>query len=102
MGAAGVKDDPDVILASGSYDHNIRLWAPHTGVCTRIYNHPDSQVNSMAISPDRRTLAAAGFQHIRMYDLISETMTNPIANYDGVNKNVTAVGYQTDNSWMYR
>ena len=31
-----------------------------SGICLRTIQHPDSQVNKLAISPDKRFLAAAG------------------------------------------
>ena len=45
-------------------------------------------------------LAFAGYQHIRMYDLNSNN-PNPVINYDGISKNVTAVGFHEDGKWMY-
>lgn len=41
-----------------------------------------------------------GFQRVRMYDLAS-TNPNPILNYDGIQKNVTAIGFQQDGKWMF-
>jgi len=32
----------DVILATGGYDHTIRFWSAHNGICQRIVQHPDS------------------------------------------------------------
>lgn len=43
---------------------------------------------------------AAGYQHIRMYDLNSNN-PNPVINYDGVSKNITSVGFHEDGRWMY-
>jgi len=45
-------------------------------------------------------IAAAGYQHIRMFDL---TTNNPncVVNYDGITKNVTSVGFHADGHWMY-
>ncbi|XP_047486512.1 target of rapamycin complex subunit lst8-like isoform X2 [Penaeus chinensis] len=54
----------------------------------------------MEITPDRQLLAAAGYQHIRMYD-INSSAPNPVINYEGVSKNVTAVGFQEDGKWMF-
>ncbi|XP_010226309.1 PREDICTED: target of rapamycin complex subunit LST8, partial [Tinamus guttatus] len=45
-------------------------------------------------------LPAAGYQHIRMYDLNSNN-PNPVINYDGVSKNITSVGFHEDGRWMY-
>ncbi|XP_015778516.1 PREDICTED: target of rapamycin complex subunit lst8-like [Acropora digitifera] len=89
-----------VILATAGYDHAIKFWQAHSGICHRTVQHPDSQVNAMQITPDRQLLAAAGYQHIRMYD-INSSNPNPVVNYDGVSKNVTAVGFHEDGKWMY-
>uniref|UniRef100_A0AAG5DMP3 Target of rapamycin complex subunit lst8 n=1 Tax=Anopheles atroparvus TaxID=41427 RepID=A0AAG5DMP3_ANOAO len=86
------------LLVSGSYDHTIRVWQPYSGVCLRVMQHTDSQVNSLDISPKRNMLAACGYQHIRLYDLHSNY---PIVNFEGVPKNVTSVGFQEDGKWMY-
>ena len=32
---AGPVATDDVILATAGYDHTIKFWAAHTGVCTR-------------------------------------------------------------------
>lgn len=34
-------NDP-VILATAGYDHTIRFWQAHTGICYRTVQHPDS------------------------------------------------------------
>ena len=41
-----------------------------------------------------------GYQHIRMYDLNSNN-PNPTINYDGISKNVTAVGFHEEGKWMF-
>ena len=82
-----------VILATAGYDHTIKFWAAHTGVCTRTLQHPDSQVNSLAISGDGSMIAAGGYQHIRMFDLTSGEL-NPVIDYINFSKNVTQVGFQ--------
>ncbi|XP_023347122.1 target of rapamycin complex subunit lst8 isoform X2 [Eurytemora carolleeae] len=98
---AGPASTDQVILATAGYDHTIKFWAAHSGVCTRTHQHPDSQVNCLEITPDGNMLAAGGYQHIRMYDLTSGNL-NPIVNYDqGITKNVMAVGCQDDGKWMY-
>ncbi|CAH1794585.1 unnamed protein product, partial [Owenia fusiformis] len=91
--------DP-VILATAGYDHTIRFWQAHSGICKRTVQHPDSQVNALDITPDRQLISAAGYQHIRMYDLNSNN-PNPLINYDGISKNVTAVGFHDEGKWMY-
>ncbi|KXJ27134.1 target of rapamycin complex subunit lst8 [Exaiptasia diaphana] len=99
MTANNGQSEP-VILATAGYDHTIRFWQAHSGICCRTAQHPDSQVNAMEITPDRQLLAAAGYQHIRMYD-INSSHANPVVNYDGVSKNVTAVGFHEDGKWMF-
>ncbi|XP_056627343.1 target of rapamycin complex subunit lst8 isoform X1 [Triplophysa dalaica] len=94
-----VGSDP-VILATAGYDHTVRFWQAHSGICTRTVQHQDSQVNSLEVTPDRSMIAAAGYQHIRMYDLNSNN-PNPVINYDGVSKNITSVGFHEDGRWMY-
>ncbi|KAK8399625.1 hypothetical protein O3P69_003586 [Scylla paramamosain] len=89
-----------VILATASYDHTIKLWQAHSGICQRTLKHPESQVNAMEITPNRQQLAAAGYQHIRMYDLKSLS-EDPVINFEGISKNVTALGFQEDGKWMF-
>ncbi|KAG8184773.1 hypothetical protein JTE90_019369 [Oedothorax gibbosus] len=89
-----------VILATGGYDHTIHFWQAHSGVRQSSVQHPSSAINSMEITPSRQFLAAAGFQHIRMYDIHSNN-PNPLVNYDGGPKNFTAVGFEETTRWMY-
>lgn len=37
-----MADGDAVLLATGGYDHTIRLWQPHSGVCHRTLQHPES------------------------------------------------------------
>lgn len=59
-----------------------------------------SQVNCLAISPDKQYIAAAGNPHTRLYDANS-TDTNPLRSFDGHVSNVNALGIQRDSRWMY-
>lgn len=94
------SETEQVILATGGYDHTIRFWQAHSGQCQGSVQHSDSQVNALEITPDRQLLAAASYQHIRMYDINSNN-PNPVVNYEGVSKNVTSVGFQETGRWMY-
>ncbi|KAI9013632.1 quinon protein alcohol dehydrogenase-like superfamily [Hyaloraphidium curvatum] len=89
----------EVVLATASYDHTIRFWEALSGLCLRTIQHPDSQVNRMAISPDKRYLAAAGNPHIRIYE-VQTNHPNPITSYDGHSGNVTSVSYQSAGRWI--
>ncbi|XP_060068639.1 target of rapamycin complex subunit lst8-like [Ylistrum balloti] len=99
MSGSNGNTDP-VILATAGYDHTIRFWQAHSGICYRTVQHPDSQVNALEITPDKQLIAAAGYQHIRMYDLNSNN-PNPVINYEGISKNITGVGFQEEGKWMY-
>ncbi|XP_037091219.1 target of rapamycin complex subunit lst8-like [Pollicipes pollicipes] len=100
VGSDGVSSSDGILLATAGYDHTIKFWEPHTGVCKRTCQHQDSQVNALTFQPDRTLLAAAGYQHVRMYDVNSTDM-NPIINFEGVSKNVVGVGFQRDGRWMF-
>ncbi|XP_017768318.1 PREDICTED: target of rapamycin complex subunit lst8 [Nicrophorus vespilloides] len=99
-GEAGAIGSDQIIFATGGYDHTIKLWQTHTGNCQKTLQHAESQVNMLEITPDRRYLAAASYQHIRMFDLTT-TNQNHDFNYEGVPKNVTAVGFEKNTKWMY-
>lgn len=55
-------------------------------------------MNALEVMPDKSLIIAGGYQHIRMYDMVSNT---PIMNLEGVSKNITRVGLQEDGRWMY-
>ncbi|KAK0548734.1 TOR complex subunit lst8 [Tilletia horrida] len=57
-----------VLLVTAGYDHTIRFWQAWQSECTRIIQHAEGQVNRLAISPDRRLLAVAANQAVRIYD----------------------------------
>ncbi|RDD43873.1 Target of rapamycin complex subunit lst8 [Trichoplax sp. H2] len=95
-----MADTEAVLLATGGYDHTIRLWQPHSGVCHRTLQHPESQVNALSLTPDKQLIAAAGFQCVRLYD-VHGCNPNPVINCDGVQKNITAVGFHGDGRWMF-
>ncbi|XP_053381816.1 target of rapamycin complex subunit lst8-like [Mercenaria mercenaria] len=61
MSTGGDNTCDPVILATAGYDHTIRFWQAHSGICYRTVQHPDSQVNALEITPDKQLIAAAGF-----------------------------------------
>ena len=88
------------VLASGGYDFTIRLWQVSNGACAKVCQHPESHVNALAITPDRRTIASAGYQGIRLYDVVGTGQT-PTNRFDRLPKNVTCVGFNKSGQWMY-
>ncbi|ODQ66447.1 WD40 repeat-like protein [Nadsonia fulvescens var. elongata DSM 6958] len=88
-----------VILVSSSYDHTIKFWEALSGICSRTIPHNDSQVNRLAITPDKRFLAAAGSLQVRLYDIRSNN-PNAVMSFEGHTANITALAIQSDGRWM--
>ncbi|KAH8425761.1 WD40 repeat domain-containing protein [Aspergillus melleus] len=88
-----------VILCTAGYDHTIRFWEALSGICSRTIQHPDSQVNRLCITPDKRYLAAAGHNNVKLYD-IKSTNPNPIMSFDGHTNNITGVAFHCEGKWM--
>lgn len=91
---------PSVLLATGGYDHKLRLWEASNGNCYQQLQFGDSQVNCLEISPSKKYIVAAGNPHTRLYDLAASD-TNPLRALEGHTHNVTAVGFQKDTKWMF-
>jgi G protein beta subunit-like protein len=58
------------------------------------------QVNCMAIFPDKSCLAVGGFQHVSIYDTMSNN-PHAICQLEGTTKNTIAIGFQEDGNWMF-
>lgn len=80
-------------------DKNPRFWEALSGICSRTIPHPDSQVNRLCISPDKRYLAAAGHHTVKLYDIKS---TNPAAvlTFEGHTGNITGLQFHCEGKWM--
>lgn len=89
----------DDILVTAGYDHTIRFWEALSGICSRTIQHPESQVNRLCITPDKRYLAAAGRHVVRLYDIKSSN-PSPITVFEGHTNNITAVAFHVDTKWM--
>lgn len=87
---------PEVILVTSSYDHTIRYWEALSGICVRTLQHVDSQVNRLAISQDKRLLAAAGNPSVRLFDTNTGTQVSSFAH----TANVTSVQFQATSRWI--
>ncbi|RMJ21164.1 protein transport protein LST8 [Aspergillus sp. HF37] len=100
--AYGVAYGPakmSVILCTAGYDHTIRFWEALSGICSRTIQHPDSQVNRLCITPDKRYLAAAGHSNVKLYD-IKSTNPNPVMTFEGHTNNITGVAFHCEGKWM--
>lgn len=96
-----MTEEDIIYLASAGYDHTIRFWSPHEGKCSRVIQHPHSQINDLKITPDKTFLAAASFQHVRMYNILTVHNNNPEINLEGFNNNVLSIGFQEDSKWLF-
>ena len=56
------------------------------------------QVNALDVTPDKGMIAAGGYQHIRLYDMVSNT---PVYIFEGISKNITRLGFQEEGKWMF-
>ncbi|KDN49360.1 hypothetical protein RSAG8_02062, partial [Rhizoctonia solani AG-8 WAC10335] len=85
---------PEVVLVTGSYDHEIRFWEAWSGLCSRTIQRSgeSGQVNRLSISPDKRLLAAAIYTKVHIYDIAGNSST-PRAVFEGHKGNVTSVSF---------
>ncbi|KAG7086648.1 RNase P and RNase MRP subunit, variant 2 [Marasmius oreades] len=95
------RHDMSVILVTGSYDHEIRFWEAWSGICSRTITRTgeSGQVNRLAISPDKRLLAAAIHKKVNIYDIASAS-SEPLITFEGHTKNVTSVSFHSEGKWL--
>jgi G protein beta subunit-like protein len=89
-----------VLLATGGYDHCVRLWEASNGTCYQKLQHEGSQINELEISPNKQWIAAAGNPQIRLYD-VNASDTKPTRTFEGHSNNVTAIGFHKEGKWLY-
>lgn len=91
---------PPLLHRSGRVtDPAISFWEALSGIFSRTIQHPDSQVNRLCISPDKRFLAAAGHHTVKLYD-IKSTNPNPLLSFEGHTGNITGVAFHCEGKWM--
>ncbi|KAI0647234.1 WD40 repeat-like protein [Trametes meyenii] len=109
--ASAARADMSVILVTGSYDHEIRFWEAWSGICSRTIPRAgeSGQVNRLAISPDKRLLAAAIHKKAYIYEIAAAPPAGPvrctvallpIAIFEGHNGNITAVCFHSEGKWL--
>ncbi|KDQ16207.1 hypothetical protein BOTBODRAFT_54041 [Botryobasidium botryosum FD-172 SS1] len=91
----------EVVLVTGSYDHEIRFWEAWSGICSRTIarSGESGQVNRLAISPNKRYLAAAIHKKVNIYETLSNSST-PVLTFEGHTGNVTSVSFHREGKWV--
>ncbi|EGR31442.1 WD40 repeat protein [Ichthyophthirius multifiliis] len=103
----------NVIIATGSYDHTIRLWNPlnQKQIASVEYSQNKKQnqaqisknsflINRIEVSQDRLYLGGAGSFAAYIYDL-NQFSERPKNIYEGYQSNVTSIGFKQNNKWIY-
>lgn len=93
-------DRDTIVFATGGYDHCIKFWQAHDGLCYRTAQHPDSQVNCLEVTPDKRHVASAGYQAIKMYD-VNSSEPSPVYTFEGLSKNISCICFSENGQCMY-
>lgn len=89
-----------ILLATASYDRTIRFWDANTARCIRAFQHKESQVNKLELSPDLTYVAAAGNPQIKFFD-INGNSQSAVLSFTGHTNNITSLGFQKQGKWMY-
>ncbi|GMH33002.1 hypothetical protein BSKO_00836 [Bryopsis sp. KO-2023] len=88
-----------VVLATAGYDQTIKFWEATSGICYRTIQAV-GHTNKLEITSDKKFLAAAGNPSIRLFE-VQSTNNQPVVQYENHTNNVTAVGFQKENKWMF-
>jgi target of rapamycin complex subunit LST8 len=97
------KQQQQLILATAGYDHCIKFWDVNTGMTTTQINYPDSHINKLAITADRRYIGVAAHMIVKVYEISMNPNVPPLSevSFEGHQGNITALGFQKDNKWFY-
>jgi len=93
--------EASVLLCTAGYDHTVRFWEASTATPARHVSFNNSQVNCLVISNDKRFIAVAGHQIVKVFEVASDDQVSLHLTLSEHTSNVTAVGFQKDNKWMF-
>ena len=88
-----------MLIYLGGFDHRIMLWES-SGACVKMVKFPESHVNCIQVSNDKKFLAAGGNPIIHIYD-VNSSVDTPSHTLEGHSGNVMALGFQRDGKWLY-
>ena len=83
-------------IASGSYDHTIKIWDAKSGKEIRTLEGHSSRVSSVAFSPDGSRIASGSYDHtIKIWDAKSG---KEIRTLEGHSSRISSVAFSPDGS----
>ena len=84
-----------MILATAGYDHSIKFWDVNTGMSTTSIAYPDSHINKLAITNDRKYIGVAAHQIVKVYEFSMNPNVPPLSevSFEGHQGNITALGF---------
>jgi len=91
-----------VLLVTASYDRDIRFWEAWSGICSRTIARSGNdvgQINRLAISPDKRLLAAAIHKKVYLYEVAVQNDT-PLNHLEGHSMNITSLSFHSEGKWI--
>ena len=82
-------------MVTAGYDHSIKFWDVNTGMSTTNIAYPDSHINKLAITNDRKYLGVAAHQVVKVYEISLSPNVAPSSevSFEGHQGNITALGF---------
>lgn len=89
-----------VLIATAGYEHKVRLWDVKEQTCISEIDFPDSQVNRLAISQNRKYLAVAGHAVAKIFEMKGDEISEKHT-IDGHTGNIKDIGFEKNCNWIY-
>lgn len=90
-----------VILATGSYDQQIKFWEAPSGKNPRTVNPKANPVNCLEITPNKQFLAAGCNPDIHLFEINDTSNPNSVLTLQGHSMPVTSIGFQKNVQYLY-